>query len=972
MRRCGSCFEMIPDEGPCPSCGYDNQANAKKYPFALSPGTLLNGRYVTGRVLGQGGFGITYLAMDDWKQERVAVKEYFPSGLSGRGQDRVSVQIASAEQLEEFNYGKEQFLSEARTLSRFMELPSIVRVDSTFEENGTAYFVMEYIEGKSLMDSMQELGHPLTEKEADELLMPVMKALEAVHAKGIIHRDLSPDNIMITKDGAVKLIDFGAARYSTGEKSKSLDVVLKHGFAPMEQYTRRGRQGPFTDVYAMAATYYYAVTGKVPLDAVERIQADELQAPRSLGAKIRPATEKVLLHALAVDYNDRIQTMEEFRRELEAAEKGRLPGGGKGKKTGLIAAVVCAALTLAVGAGVLFLRPAPKTEPAETAEPIEAAPEEVALPEETLSPEQEQEQRYLDALAKLEQKDYAGALEDLEALGDYKDAAEQITPTRYALALQEVENGSYPSALADFELLGDYEDASFRVSDIQRYPAYLREAEPGSSFFFGHYEQDCDEWNGTEPIEWILLDRDGDRALLLSRYVLDSHIFHTESSHVYWETSLLRKWMNTEFLQAAFSEEEQQAILTTEVDNSGEQSLRAYKLTGGKNTQDKVYCLSYAEVRNFFPDDGTRLYEDDEYYEAGDETLFVPYASTAPTAYAMQQDVYHFQADNSFWWLRSPGKEQNLALYVNGYDQIEEDYVSGSDRHFGIRPVLWLDLNAEAGFADPALPQADLRYEAAAALEESGDLRAALKAFRAFGDYRGARERVIALGGDPGYLAQIEKGDPVFFGSYEQDGEDGSEPIEWIVLEKQKDKVLLISHDILEKQSMLPAGSSADWEKSDMRAWLNDQFLNSAFTPEEQGHILLTTLDNSRSAGYTKAARSGGQKTEDRIFLLSYKEAKTYFAAPGVDPEKMSSWSSMSEGARKHVQLASIPAMYCSGNGHTGEISDYWLRSPGEYDDEFLYCSCFDYEMTGEIWSRGVQNGYGVRPALWLDLNMEP
>ena len=316
---CYACFREKEAEGPCPFCGYDPAGTARKFPLALRPGTILNGRYIVGRVLGQGGFGITYLALDDRTRARFAMKEYFPSEFAGRAYGGSAVQVHSENQRESFLYGKAQFLEEARTLAAVSGSENIVRIYSYFEENGTAYFAMEYVEGVSLDAYLRQKGGRLTAPEAEKLFLPLMGALETVHKKGIVHRDIAPDNIIVTPEGKAKLIDFGAARYSTGEKSRSLDVILKHGFAPYEQYMRRGRQGPWTDVYALAATFYYAVTGRVPPEAVERMQEDGLQRPSALGVNLGKGTEAVLLKALSVQAQDRWQSMGEFSGALQAA-----------------------------------------------------------------------------------------------------------------------------------------------------------------------------------------------------------------------------------------------------------------------------------------------------------------------------------------------------------------------------------------------------------------------------------------------------------------------------------------------------------------------------------------------------------------------------------------------------------------------------------------------------------------------------
>ena len=317
---CGQCFCEMSGQGVCPVCGFDNAQQRQKYPVALRPGSILNGRYIVGRVLGQGGFGITYLAQDDRSRSRVAIKEYYPAEFAGRSPDATSIQVLSGNREEDFNYGKEQFLAEAKTLAEVSGNAHIVQIFSYFEENGTAYFVMEYVEGLPLNTWLKQHG-ALSPQAADALLLPLMEALGWVHGKGIVHRDIAPDNIIVTKDRTAKLIDFGAARYSTGEKSKSLDVILKHGFAPKEQYTRRGRQGAWTDVYAMAATYYYAVTGRIPPDAIDRIEQDDLIPPSTLGAKLSPAAEEALLKGLEINAQDRWQSMADFA----AAMRGKMP-----------------------------------------------------------------------------------------------------------------------------------------------------------------------------------------------------------------------------------------------------------------------------------------------------------------------------------------------------------------------------------------------------------------------------------------------------------------------------------------------------------------------------------------------------------------------------------------------------------------------------------------------------------------------
>ncbi len=295
-----------------------------KYPLALPAGSVLAGQYVIDKVLGQGGFGITYAATDHKTDTKVAVKEFFPESMATRTQS-VSVTPFSGDIGESFQYGKTCFLQEAETLAQFIGNENIVKIHCYFEENGTAYFVMDFVEGTSFDRYIKDKGGKISYEETEKYLIPVMDALHAVHNKGIVHRDVTPDNIYITKDGVVKLLDFGAARYSLGDKSRSLDVVLKHGFAPKEQYTRRGRQGPFTDVYALGATFYFALTGKRPPDSIERLDEDNLVPPSTLGVSIPKSAEEAILRAMAVNPQGRFQTMQEFKnallfREMEAKQ----------------------------------------------------------------------------------------------------------------------------------------------------------------------------------------------------------------------------------------------------------------------------------------------------------------------------------------------------------------------------------------------------------------------------------------------------------------------------------------------------------------------------------------------------------------------------------------------------------------------------------------------------------------------------
>jgi len=314
---CCNCFTPIPNGcAVCPSCQFSfDSYNPDNYPFALSEGTILNGRYKTGRVLGQGGFGITYLAYDVKKSAVAAIKEYYPDNLVFRK----SVQTVSAHagtHAENFAYGKQRFLEEAKTMAEFRSNPNIVTVQSYFEENSTAYIVMDYIKGINLHKLRERCGGKLNWTELENVITPIMDALTVVHAKGVIHRDIAPDNILVEDNGTPKLLDFGAARYALGDKSRSLDVILRHGYAPREQYSRHGRQGTYTDVYSLGATIYYLITGRCLPDSIDRLERDDFILPSSLGADIPEKAEDALEKGISVQPEDRYQSMGEFKDAL--------------------------------------------------------------------------------------------------------------------------------------------------------------------------------------------------------------------------------------------------------------------------------------------------------------------------------------------------------------------------------------------------------------------------------------------------------------------------------------------------------------------------------------------------------------------------------------------------------------------------------------------------------------------------------
>ena len=279
----------------------------------LEIGMYLKKRYCVLKVLGIGGFGITYLAEDTDLQQNVVIKEYYPREIAGRIYDQdgnMNVVPREKDSRRRFLKGKKDFLKEARRMSKLFDIPEVVKVLDWFEENGTAYLAMEYIRGISLDNYLQNQDVPFSFQQAWKMLEPVAEALEKIHKTGIIHRDLNPGNLMMEENGTIKIIDFGSARPYL-ETEKTMTILIKKGYAPPEQYIKKGKQGPWTDVYALCATIYEMVTGVRPEPSIQRIEKDELYPPSAYGAEILPEEEELLFRGLEVNPKQRFRNMNE-------------------------------------------------------------------------------------------------------------------------------------------------------------------------------------------------------------------------------------------------------------------------------------------------------------------------------------------------------------------------------------------------------------------------------------------------------------------------------------------------------------------------------------------------------------------------------------------------------------------------------------------------------------------------------------
>lgn len=302
---------------PCPVCGYDPRFE-QEIAFTLPRETIIGGKYLVGKVLGQGGFGITYLGWDIALERKVAIKEYYPSGQVSRMPGTRSLIWSQSEQAKSARLdGMQMFLKEARKMAKLDDIPGVVKIRDLFQENDTAYIVMDFVDGTTLKNILKTSG-PLSWEQAKPIFHAVIHSMEQVHAAGLIHRDLSPDNLMITPNGGVKILDLGAAKDLNVNSGASSMQVAKGGFSPLEQYTQRGGSGTWTDVYALAATIYFTLTGKLPPSVIDRLDDDCIRWDYPGLLSLPASAREALKQAMIVQTRRRTQTLWELERGLFA------------------------------------------------------------------------------------------------------------------------------------------------------------------------------------------------------------------------------------------------------------------------------------------------------------------------------------------------------------------------------------------------------------------------------------------------------------------------------------------------------------------------------------------------------------------------------------------------------------------------------------------------------------------------------
>lgn len=627
----------------------------EKNSYSLQRNTGLIGRYVIQEVLGQGGFGITYLGIDKLYGNKVAIKEYYPQKIAMRkAQYEDVVTVTSIEEKNNYDKGKKRFLDEAQVMARFNKNEGIVKILDFFEANNTAYIVMEYLEGITLKQYLGKYG-VIQFRNLIEMMLPLLEALIEIHSQGLIHRDISPDNIMVQHNSKLKLMDFGAARDYTESGNKSLTVILKPGYAPPEQYQTHGVHGPWTDIYALCATIYKCLTGITPPDAIARVMDDKFKEPDQLDGKLSPDIKKILWKGMNIFPEERYQDIVEFGED------------------------VCDALFIPEENKKLDLdneknidedldSPDKDNESVLKDDKIEGAVKKTSIPkkEKRKSPVKKVLVIIVCLLLAGGIKYYSTGNEQ-----EISTAKKDLVENPKIVKDTSVEGGK--KVTWDCIWFGSYPQtkivSSSKENDLYSTLETANGWDKNNDIIIGKekYHRAKKSYFKYEPIKWRVIKCEKGEALLLSDIVLDKQKYNKRLKKVTWEKSTLRKWLNKKFMNRAFSSSEQEAIRTTKVIN---EDNYYYKTDGGNDTLDKIYLLSLSETD-----------EEKEYGFTDSYGMTIKYSNYA--------DLDDYQ----YWWLRTPGEKNISAAAV---DMSGKAYGGGgeSDMELGIRPVLHLNLLA--------------------------------------------------------------------------------------------------------------------------------------------------------------------------------------------------------------------------------------------------------------------------------------
>ncbi len=782
---CFGCMNEIENPNqPCPICGYNKRDERRALKSrALKPGTIIGKNYLLGRVLGVGGFGITYLAKNLKTGRTLAIKEYFQSEFAYRDveADGKNVSAEGSQKRRFFEIGLSHFEKEAKNLLLFRDLDGIVKVESYFRENMTAYIAMQYVNGMSLKAYLKKRGKPLSEKQVLKMMKPVLGALEKVHQKGMIHRDISPENLILERTGKVTLIDFGAARMATGNETKSLTILLKHGYAPVEQYQSKGRQGPWTDVYALCATMYELLSCKMPENATNRLRKDQMPTLSELAKhdgqmRVSDSLSSVIEKGMAIKQENRYDSIGSLARALYKREdwrqyytkSGNLTGNPFATERGSTLKPEKTAKNIGNGTRInekktpqeQFLEEQKRRYMIEREKEREKLWQQKKEREKQLKFQEEyrkrqEYQRQKELERKREEEKYKKEQEYLKKeyerqerekreqrqLEEAKKREQAQKREKIVIAPKDIPSSKIASSNHQTPSQSSLDEPV--LNQDGRYPTLETVKSTNSDLWYNPYEQEGVDkdvsrkrkfllffgiitllicagiifmlWYtsgdtyvnfGTYPqseikgsaitkeikgaeydrqrfatvngkryrksgpyfyvfdnIKWRVLERKDGQVLLISDCILDAIIFSRKNEVISdWKNSFIREWLNDYFYNAAFTEEEKNAIIKSKIETDGEE------------TEDKVFLLSTEDVTNrslYFTNDSERV--------------------AKQTIYAVRRGAQTGDESAGRWWLRTHGTRENTVQVVRANGSLAENSYTVMSNDCGVRPAIWVD-----------------------------------------------------------------------------------------------------------------------------------------------------------------------------------------------------------------------------------------------------------------------------------------
>nr|MBQ6241787.1 PASTA domain-containing protein [Lachnospiraceae bacterium] len=1001
LTRCINCLQQYDSVYVvCPHCGYVPGTPAEEA-IHMPPGTRLHGRYTIGQVLGFGGFGVTYIAWDNKLEQKVAIKEYMPSEFSTRMPGHSQISVFGGDKEEQFAAGMRRFVEESRRLAHFQNEPGIVTVYDSFEENNTAYIVMEYLEGETLTSYLNREGK-VQEDEAVAMLLPLMYSLQTVHEAGVLHRDIAPDNIFLTKDGQVKLIDFGAARYATTSHSRSLTVIIKPGYSPEEQYRSMSDQGPHTDVYALGAVLYKMITGVTPPDAMERRAKYETQnkeilpPPQKYVKGLSLARRNAILNAMNVRIEDRTPDVATLVKELIAQTPAKRVYG-KIRKIDVYAWPLWLKIVLPIlGAALLTVAALLLTGAIRFSSRYS---EEIVLPENVVRVPEVEGLSSAEASALIKE----GRLLPVSGgnvRSEYVKAGVIVlqtpAPGAFAPVNSKVEvivsagTGVIPPfngvATVPYIIWDTLEDAQDKLREAGLGEAVVQEAYDDTAaagqVISADQEAGAEVPEGTAltliiskgPAPFALrnltgMTEDAARAAL-ERDGLAAAVSYANDSTVP-EGQVIRQ--DTE--QGTMVKKGDVIAFTV---SSGKPTFVVENVVGKKKSEAKktlegqgfevVFLENYdnkvasGRVISQEPEAGTTQTEGTKitvYISKGKQKMTLHFDANGGSVSETERklsvgDAYGdlpvpTRSGHTFegWFTAKEGGEtaepgmQAGAADVTLYARWEEIIIITTEAPT-VPPTLPVVTTEAPTTPAPTQPTPTTTLPVAttqAPTTQAPTTKApTTKAPTTKAPTTEAPTTQAPTTTPPGIPT---------VGSYITFGKYGGEPIEWLVLAVDGSRVFVISHYGLDAKPYNEDGSSATWETCSLRSWLNGTFYNKAFSDAERGCIPTTTVKNPDNPDY---GTSGGNSTKDKVFLLSISEARKYFG---------------SDAAR-----ICYPTQYAQSHG----VDDYygasfwWLRSPGVTST-----------MPAFVGGVGDVNTYGgednsrtdgaVRPAMWIDLS---